>query len=452
MSDKLKELAEERVGKLLWKFYLPSFVGVIANALYNIIDRIFIGQGVGSMALTGLSVVFPIMIIIMAFGMLIGIGSGVFISINLGKGDKLKAERVLGNGFLLMLITSLIVTVFGFLIKTPLLNLFGATAETKGYAQDYLDIILLGTVFQMVGFSMNNIIRSEGNAKVAMYSMLISAGTNAILAPIFVFGFGWGVKGAAWATVLSTFILMIWVLMHFTSKRSLLKLRWENMKPDRKVIMGIVGIGMAPFSMQLAASVIQGIYNVKLIHFGGDIAVGAMGIINSVSIIIIMSIVALNMASQPIVGYNYGAKAYGRVRQTLFLCLKSATIISIVAWVVILLFSGSIIKVFNHNDFSLYEIGKHGLKAVLTCLPIVGFQVIASNFFQSVGRVKTAMLLSVLRQVLILVPLLLILPYFWGIDGVWYAGPTADFISAMIVLFYITKEWKRLRLLEQGRI
>ena len=316
MNQRTKELAELPIPGLMLKFFIPAFIGVFMNAIYNIVDRIFIGQGVGSMALSGVSVTFPIMLIVMGFGMLIGIGSGVLVSINLGKRDLDRAEKVLGSSFLLMLLVSVLITVIGFSIKGPLLRSFGATAETLQYANDYLDIILAGTVFQVVGFSLNNIIRAEGNAKIAMFSMIIGAVTNMILNPIFIFGFGWGVKGSAYATLISMMVLTIWVLLHFRSSKSVVKLRMKLFASTRKMLLEIIAIGMAPFFMQIANSVVQGLINTKLIAFGGDLAVGAMGIVNSVATLIVMSIVAINMATQPIISFNYGAKSFSRVKET----------------------------------------------------------------------------------------------------------------------------------------
>src|SRR5665647_1081576 len=316
-------------------FFVPAFIGVFINALYNIVDRVFIGQGVGSIALSGVSVTFPVMLIVMGFGMLIGIGAGVLVSINMGKHDMNKAEQVLGSSFLLMLLVSVLITVIGFSIKGLMLRSFGATAETIRYANDYLDIILAGTVFQVVGFSLNNIIRAEGNARIAMFSMIISAGTNMILNPVFIFGFGWGVKGSAYATVISMIVLTVWVLLHFRSSNSVVKLKAENIRFNYKILLEILAIGMAPFFMQIANSIVQGLINTKLIAFGGDLAVGAMGIVNSVIIMIIMSIVAINMATQPIISFNYGAKSFSRVKETLRIAIISATIISIFAFIMV---------------------------------------------------------------------------------------------------------------------
>lgn len=444
MNEKTKELANLPIPRLMLKFFIPAFIGVFVNAMYNIVDRIFIGQGVGSMALSGVSVTFPIMLIIMGFGMLIGIGAGVLVSINLGKHDLNKAESVLGTSFLLMLLVSVLITVIGFSIKGPMLHSFGATAETIQYANDYLDIILAGTVFQVVGFSLNNIIRAEGNAKVAMFSMIISAGTNMILNPIFIFGMGMGVKGSAYATVISMVVLTVWVLFHFKSSKSVIKLRPENIRINWKILLEIMAIGMAPFVMQIANSIVQGLINTKLIAFGGDLAVGAMGIVNSVATLIIMSIVAVNMASQPIISFNYGAKSYGRVKETLRIAIISATIISILAFICVETIPESIVKLFNSTDTGLLNFGIDGLRLALLALPVVGFQVVTGNFFQSMGNAKIAVLLTLLRQVIILIPLLFILPNYYGLQGIWMSMPISDFCSAIIVIFFLIHHWKKL--------
>jgi putative MATE family efflux protein len=447
MNQRTKDLAELPIPRLMLKFFIPAFIGVFVNALYNIVDRIFIGQGVGSMALSGVAVTFPVMLIVMGFGMLIGIGAGVLVSINLGKHDLHKAEQVLGTSLLLMVLVSVLITVIGFSIKNVMLHSFGATAETIQYANDYLDIILAGTVFQVVGFSLNNIIRAEGNPRIAMMSMIISAGTNMILNPVFIFGFGLGVKGSAYATVISMMVLTVWVLWHFRSKKSVVKLKAGNIQFDVKILLEILAIGMAPFFMQIANSAVQGLINTKLIAFGGDLAVGAMGIVNSVLTLIVMAIVAINMASQPIISYNYGSKSYARVKDTLRLAILMATVIAIVSFALVESFPGNIVKLFNSSDSNLLDFGKEGLRLCLLALPFVGFQVVTGNFFQSMGNAKIALMLTLLRQVIILIPLLFILPNFLGLHGIWLSMPISDCCSAIIVVFFLLNHWKKLNIL-----
>jgi len=431
----------------MFRYFVPAFVGVVASTLYNIVDRIFIGRGVGAEALSGVSVVFPIMLIMMGFGMLIGIGAGVMVSINLGRKNKDRAEKILGTGFVMMLLVSAVLPVVGFILKKPLLRSFGATQETFRYANDYLNIILFGVVFQMVGFSLNNIIRAEGNARVAMYSMLLSAGINIVLNPVFIFILGWGVKGSALATVISMIILDIWVIAHFRSRRSVVKLRKEYIKADRVIFKDILAIGISPFAMQVAGSFVHGILNTKLIFYGSNLAVGAMGIINSVTSLVVMTIVAINMASQPIIGFNYGAKMFGRVREALKKALTAATFVALLSFVLIEIFAKDLVGMFNTSSPELIAIAVPGLRTFIMAMPVIGFQIVTGNYFQSVGKAKTAMLLTLLRQVLVLLPLLLILPSFLGIKGIWIASPVADVVSAIIVSFFLAREWKRLRLI-----
>ena len=445
-SENVRELESASIKSLLWKYFLPAFTGVVINSLYNVVDRIFIGQGVGAIALSGLSAVFPIMLIMMAFGMLIGIGAGVRISINLGKKDLGRAEWVLGNSFVLMVIVSVIITIIGFLIKDPLLRMFGVGDDTMSVANEYLNIILYGAIFSIVGFSLNNLIRSEGNAKIAMYSMLISAGTNIILDPIFIFVLDMGVAGAAYATIISQFILCIWVISHFRSKKSVIKLRYSNFKLNWEIVFYILTIGFAPFSMQLAGSFVQALYNIQLVAYSNDIAIAAMGVINSVSMLIVMTVVALNMAAQPIFGFNYGAQNYVRVKECLVLCLKAATGIVIVGFFGVQLFPELIVKAFNNSSAELLDIGSYGLRIILIALPVVGFQVVVGNYFQSIGKAGISAMLTLMRQVILLIPILFILPKFIGLNGVWFAGPIADVGSAIIAGIFLIKELRQLNL------
>ena len=440
----IEELAKANIGRLMLKYFVPAFIGVFLNALYNIVDRIFIGQGVGAEALSGISVIFPVMLIMMGFGMLIGIGTGVLVSINLGKKENGMAEKTLGTGFLLMILVSITVMIVTYILKEPILRSFGSTPETFQYANDYLNIILAGTLFMVVGFSLNNVIRSEGNARIAMISMILSSVTNIVLDYIFIFWLDMGVKGAAFATIISMFILMVWVLIHFRSSRSVVKLKFKNIRIDTKILKEIIAIGMAPFSMQIANSFVQGLLNKKLIVFGGDLAAGAMGIINSVITLFIMAIVAINMASQPIIGFNYGAKSVERVKDTLRIALISATVIAVGAFVLIESIPGLIVNLFNNDSEVLYDIAVNGIRLVILALPIVGFQVVASNFFQSVGKAKIALFATLFRQVILLIPLILIFPRFWGINGIWLAFPVADTMSALAVTFLLFREWKKL--------
>lgn len=444
VEDKSQELGEKSIGRLMWKYFVPAFVGVVVYSLYNVVDRIFIGRGVGSMALSGLSAVFPIMLIVMAFGMLVGIGAGVNVSISMGQKDSKKAERYLGNGFVLMILVSLFVSILGFAIKTPILHMFGATEETIAYAQEYLNIILFGAVFQVIGFGMNNIIRSEGNARISMYSMLLGAGANLILDPIFIFALDMGVKGAAYATIISMIGMDIWVLAHFMGPRAVNRLKLRALRLRKDIVERIVAVGMAPFSMQLAASFVIGLYTNQLIRHGGDLAVGALGIIFSIANFLVMAMVAINMASQPIIGFNFGAKNFNRVKKTVRLGIISASIIAILGTLIVELFPEPLVRLFNSDDPVLFDLAVNGMRIFALALPVVGFQIVAANFFQSIGKAKLATFLSLLRQIILLAPLLVLLPRFYGLNGVWMATPISDFGSALITGLFLFWQLKKL--------
>ncbi|HOQ11504.1 MAG TPA: MATE family efflux transporter [Spirochaetota bacterium] len=438
MNNHSRDLSEKKISSLLWSYFLPAFVGVMANALYNIVGRIFIGQFVGTEALSGLTVVFPVMIIIMGFGMLFGIGSAILISIELGRGNREKAEFILGNGLFLMIISSLFLTIAGFFVKEKLLHSFGATESTIQYANEYLNIILAGTVFGLTGFALNTSIRAEGNARISMNSMLLSAGLNVVFDAIFIILLKMGVKGAGLAAVISQMILTFYVLYHFRSKNSVIKLYIKNLIPDFKTSILIISSGMAPFIMQIANSFVQALFNAQLIKHGGDIAVAAMGVINSVATLIIMSIVALNMASQPIIGYNFGAGKFGRVKEALTITVKYSTVIGIVAFIIIQIFPYQIISIFN-NSKDLLNTGTPGLRIFLAMVPFTGFQIVTSNYFQAIGQPHIATVMTIMRQVVFLIPLMIILPPLLGITGVWLSAPISDFINAIVVFFLLQR-------------
>ncbi|MDE5639958.1 MAG: MATE family efflux transporter, partial [Odoribacter sp.] len=442
MHKNIKELEELDIRSLLWKYFLPAFTGVVVNALYNIVDRIFIGRGVDALALSGLSAVFPLMLIIFAFGMLVAIGANVRISINIGKKDYKQAEQVLGNAITLGIIISALLTLSGYLYRYPLLQMFGAGEGAMPYALEYFEYILFANIFATIGFILNNVCRAEGNPKTAMYSLFISAGTNTVLDAILIFGFDMGVKGAAIATIIAQFVLCIWVVFHFYTKRSVLKLYLRNLRLKGQIIYYIITIGFAPFSMQLAASAVQAVLNTQLIRYGGELAVGAMGIINSVAQLLVMSIIAINIASQPIIGFNYGAQHLYRVRTTLITCLKAATLVAVAGFAVTQLFPEAIVLIFNTENPELFELGKEGLRKFTLFFPLVGFQIITGSYYQSIGKAGIAAFLSLLRQVIILIPILFILPRCTGLNGVGFANPLSDVISAAVTTVFLVRALK----------
>ncbi|MGL6184281.1 MAG: MATE family efflux transporter [Clostridium chrysemydis] len=437
--NKQTRLGEEKIGKLLRVFSIPAIAGMVVNMLYNIIDRMYIGHipKVGNLAITGVGITMPIMTIILGFGMLVGLGTAARVSIKLGQHDKEAAERHLGNAFTLIIIISVIITILGLIFMDPLLTVFGASENTIGFAKDYMNVIFIGTIVNMLSFGLNHSIRSDGNPTVAMLSMLIGAILNIILDPIFIFGLDMGVKGGAIATVISQVVTTVWILYYFTKGKSIIKLKKEYFKLDKLTVLSIFSIGMSPCSMQIAASAVQVIANNTLKHHGGDLAIGAMTIVSSVSLIFLMPIFGLNQGSQPIIGYNYGAKKYHRVKETVKYASIIATIIVVIGWCTIQFMPQVLIGMFN-KDPELVGIATNGLRIYLFMLPVIGFQIISSNYFQAIGKAKISMFLSLLRQVILLIPLMLILPKFLELDGVWLSGAISDFLSAVItgIIFY----------------
>lgn len=442
---KNNELETESIIKLLFKFSIPSVIGLLVNIFYSIVDRIFVGRGVGSMALSGVAVTFPITNIIMAFAMLGGVGAAAVVSIKLGQHKGEVAEKVLGNTFVLLIIFSLFITITGLIFLNPILEIFGASSETLPYAKDFATIILFGVIFQVISMGLNNIIRAEGNPRVSMMTMLIGAIVNFIANPILIFGLHLGVRGSALSTVLAQIVSSTWTIMYFTRGKSLLKLKKVNLKIDFNIVKQILAVGMSPFAMQLAASLVTITFNKSLEIYGGDTAIGAMALINSVSMLILMPIFGINQGAQPIIGYNYGAKNYNRVKDTLKYSVIAATCITVLGFIVVELFSVPIIKVFNNTDENLIQMGSQGLRILLIMLPIIGFAIVCTNYFQAIAKAKLSMILSLLRQVILLIPLIIILPNKFELKGVWMAQPIADLTSAIVVGIFIFKEIKGMK-------
>lgn len=442
--ENTKQLGTEPVGKLLLKFSLPAIVGMLVSALYNVVDRIFIGQGVGTKAIAGLTITFPIMMLVIAFGLLIGNGATSLISIHLGKGDKQTAEVILGNSITMLFIIGIAYTIFGLATKDSLLTMFGASADILPYASQYLGIILFGVLFQMVSMGMNNFIRADGNPKTAMTTMLIGAGINILLDPLFIFVFKMGVRGAAIATIISQFISAVWVMKYFFGGNSQIKVHKINLSLKKDIVLKVLAIGSAPFAIQVASSVISIIYNRSLTFYGGDIAITVYGIINSVVMFVLMPIFGINQGAQPIIGYNYGAKQYSRVKKALKLSMLAATGVVVVSFIVTQLAPSVLIKVFNSKDAELLRIGSVALKTFTVMFPLIGFQIVASTYFQAIGKPKHALVLSTSRQILFLIPALLLLPKVFGLNGIWYAAPTSDFISFIVTSIFIYREIKSL--------
>jgi putative MATE family efflux protein len=447
--DRSIELGNENVWRLLIKFSIPAVIGMLVNALYSVVDRIFVGRGVGSIALSGVAVTFPITNIIMAVGMLVGIGSAAVVSIKLGQKKPEEAEHILGNAFVLSILITVIISILGLAFLEPLLVMFGASAETMPYARQFAAILLSGAVLQNIGFGINPIIRSQGDPKTAMKTMLIGAALNFALNPLFIFGFKLGVAGSALATLISQAVCTIWIFAYFTRGKSLLKLKKSNMKLQKHIVSQILAIGVSPFAMQVAASMVTICINTNLAKYGGDLAIGAYSLISSIAILILMPAFGVNQGAQPIIGYNFGSGQLDRVKKALKYSMVVNTVIATAGFLVVQLFPVQIISMFNSTDAQLIAIGSEGITKYLMMFALVGPSCAIINYFQSVGKAKHSMGLSLSRQVIILIPLVLIMPHFFQLDGIWMAGAVSDLVSSLICFAFIAKEAKILKAPEE---
>ena len=432
MSNKITwRLEHENVGRLLVHYAIPTVIGTMVNALYNIVDRIFIGQGVGALAISGLTLTFPIFLLMQACGMLIGTGAATRVSIHLGRKAKEEAENVLGNAFTLTFIMCALTIIPSLLYLDELLYAFGGSEQTIPYAKDYLYIAIPGSLLATLSFSFNAVMRASGYPRKAMTTMMIGAVLNVILDPIFIFGFNLGIRGAAIATVISMAVCTVFVMNHFVSRNSLLRLQAKYFRLRKTTVINILTIGISPFSMQMAGSVVVVIMNHALKNNGGDLAIGASGIISSVAMLLVMLVVGIAQGMQPIVGFNYGAGRMDRVYSTLKLAIIIASIITGIGCLASFICPSLIVNAFS-TDPELVAITDNGLRITMFVFYVVGSQIIISQFFQSIGIVWKAMFMSLSRQFLFLIPATLIFPLFWGMDGVWWAQPFSDFIAAVI--------------------
>jgi putative MATE family efflux protein len=450
ITDTELTLETKKISVLVWEYSIPAIIGTLVNSLYNIVDRIFIGQGVGAYAISGLAITFPVTILASSLGMLVGVGAASRISISLGERKKHTAEQILGNSLILILLFNAVIMTLFYVYLDPILLAFGATANTLPYAREYLQIVLIGNVFISLCYSFNNMMRASGYPKKAMITMLIGALLNIILDPVFIFVFDLGIAGVAWATVISMFVGMLFVMHHFIQDSSLIRLRKENIRLNKNIVLAIVSIGLSPFFMQVAASGVAVLLNTSLLKHGGDLAVGAYGILNSMLLIIIMTVVGLNQGTQPIIGYNYGAGNFLRVKDTFFYTVKVATIITSAGFIIGMFFPRQFASAFT-GDQELLEIAENGIRLSLIAFPLVGFQVVAGNFFQSIGQAKKAIIQSLSRQIIFLVPGLLIFPALLGLNGVWIAMPVSDFLASLLSLYLLVGQIRIIRNMQENQ-
>ncbi len=442
--DRSHRLGEGNITRLLATFSIPAIVGLLAQALYYVVDRIFIGWALESEGIAGITVCFPFMLIIMAFALLIGLGATALISIRLGEQKKAEAELVLGNAAVLLAAASIVVTAAGLSLLDRLLILFGASEIVLPYAHDYMQILALGTVCQMFGYGLNAPIRGEGNPRIAMFTLLIGVLLNVILAPIFIFGFGWGMRGAGLATVISQGISAVWVLAYFIRGGSLLKIRWNNLRLKKSICFQIMAIGSSPFAIQISAAVMQSVLNCQLDRYGGDEAIAAWGIIWAVVMMFFMPMFGINQGAQPIMGYNYGAGEFARVKKALKTAVLAASAIAFFGFLIMMLAPTQVVRLFNPGDVPLQALTVHAMRICVIMMPLVGFQVVSTGYFIAVGKPRESMLVSLSRQILFLIPAVLILPKYFGLNGVWAAIPTADLSSSLLTGVLLFLELRRL--------
>ena len=437
-------LGTESIGKLLMQYAVPAIIAMTASSLYNMVDSIFIGHGVGTMALSALALTFPLMNLGAAFGALVGVGAATLISVKLGQKDYDTAQRVLGNVFVLNILLGLAFTVIVFPFLNPILYFFGGSDETVEYARQFMEIILLGNVVTHLYLGLNAVLRASGHPKQAMYATIATVAINTILAPIFIFMFDWGIRGAAIATVSAQVIALLWQLKQFNNANELLHFRRGIFRLKRKIVFDSLAIGMSPFLMNLAACLIVILINQGLKKYGGDLAIGAFGIVNRLVFIVVMIVMGLNQGMQPIAGYNFGAKLYDRVNNVLKLTIIYATCVTTFGFLVGMLAPNLVVGIFT-SDAELTELSATGLRITVMFFLIIGFQMVTSNFFQSIGMAGKAIFLSLTRQMLILLPCLLILPHFFGVAGVWYSMPVSDLLASLIALVMLVYQFRKFK-------
>ena len=443
------ELGTEKIGRLLKQYALPAIIAQTASSLYNMVDSIFIGQGVGPLAISGLAVTFPLMNLSTAFGTLVGAGAATMLSVLLGQKNYKAANKVLGNVVSLNIIIGLVFMAISLIFIDPILYFFGASENTLPYAKEYMTIILIGNVITHLYFGLNAAMRSSGFPKKAMLLTIFTVVFNTLLDPIFIFAFDLGIAGAAWATVLAQTVAMILVMSHFSNKSRAFHFEKGIFKLDLRVAKDSLAIGMGPFLMNAAACLVTLFINQQLRDYSGDLGIGAYGICNRFIFMFIMICMGLNQGMQPIAGYNYGAKQYSRVKEVFWQTAKMGTIVTTICFAIGMFIPRLAAGIFTHDE-ALLDMSAEGMRILTIGFPIVGFQMIGTNFFQSLGMVKKSIILSLSRQLIFLLPLLYALPLWHGANGVWMSFPVSDVLSALLTAILLRRLFKKFNQLKDG--
>lgn len=455
------ELGTERIRKLLVQYAVPAIIAMTASSLYNMVDSIFIGHGVGALAISGLALTFPLMNLAAAFGSLVGVGAATLVSMRLGQRDYETAQRILGNVVVLNLIIGISFGLLTLVFLDPILYFFGASDATIGYAREYMSVILWGNVVTHMYLGLNAVLRAAGHPRKAMYATILTVTINAILDPLFIFGFGWGIRGAAIATVLAQILALVWQFRIFSDRNELLYFRRGIYRLKGKIVRNVLAIGMSPFLMNLAACFIVILINKGLKEYGGDLNIGAYGIVNRLGFFFVMIVMGINQGMQPIAGYNYGARQFDRVDRVLKLTIIGATCVTTLGFLIGELAPRLAVSVFT-DDPELVRLSAEGMRIVFFCFPIIGFQMVTTNFFQSIGMAGKAIFLSLSRQLLFLMPGLIFLPRIFdeltpwdGSWGVWCSMPLSDFLASLVagvMLFYQFRKFKAKAAAGRGEI
>ena len=438
------ELGQKPVGQLLWQYALPAIVAMTASSLYNIIDRAMIGQLVGPEAIAGLGITFPFMNLSGAFGAAVGVGASTCISVKLGQKDYQTAENLLGNTVTLNLVIGFLFMVVCLIFLDPILRFFGASDVTLPYAREFMTVILLGNMITHMYFGMNAVLRAAGKPRHAMYSVLFTVAMNILLVVAFVWWFRWGIRGAALATVTSQTMALCWQMWIFSNKDELLHLKRGIYRLKSQLVRNIIAIGISPFLMNVTSCVIVIFMNNQFVRYGGDMAVGAYSIANSVVMVFFMFVIGITQGMQPIVGYNYGAEKFDRMLRCLFLAIGCATAILLAGWGLSMLFPRQIARIFT-TDATLLDLAARGIKLDMLVFFVVGSQAVITNFFQCIGKVKISIFLSLSRQLFLLLPMAYVFPLWWDLDGVWYSMPASDFGSFAMTIPMLMWYMKRFR-------
>ena len=444
-KQKTLELGTRPVGRLLFQYALPAMVAMVASSLYNIIDRIFIGQIVGPDAIAGLAITFPFMNLSGAFGAAVGVGASTAISIRLGQRDYEGAEHLLGNTVTLNLIVGLTLGIICLIFLDPILRFFGASDTTLPYARSFMQVILIGNVVTHMYLGMNAVLRAASKPEKAMCATIFTVVMNILLDVVFIWWWKWGIRGGALATVISQLLAMCYQLHLFSNKKELLRLKRGIYGLRTELVKNIIGIGVSPFLMNVCACVVVIFINNRLVDYGGDMAVGAYGIANSIAMIFVMFVIGLNQGMQPIAGYNYGSQQTDRLLRVLKLAMIAATCIMTLGWSIGMFAPNLVARLFT-SDAELIRQSANAIRIVMMMYPIIGYQMVTTNFFQCIGKVKVSIFLSLSRQLIVLIPMLGILPLFFGLDGVWASMPVsatvACIIAAVVMTVFMRRQFK----------